>query len=81
MYKSQSFPVLLQAGKKRLPYNCIQEFHRFCMAALFCLPVEILGKVGTYTCTFGMSQVLHVVKYLPASAGDLRDTDSIPESG
>ena len=53
------------------------------MAALFCLPVEILGKVGTYTTHIsnGSSQVLQVVKYPPANAGDLRDTDSIPESG
>ena len=29
----------------------------------------------------GSSQVVQVVKYPSASAGDLRDTDSIPESG
>ena len=50
--KSQPFPVFLQAGKKELPYK-IRGIPMFnCTAALSCLPVEILGKVGTYICIF-----------------------------
>ena len=52
MCKTQPFPVFLQAGKKELPYKIcgIPMFN--CTAAISCLPVEILGKVGTYTYIF-----------------------------
>ena len=34
-----------------------------------------------YVCVYGVFQVVLVVKNLPASAGGIRDVDSIPGSG
>jgi len=38
-------------------------------------------QLVTGRCQFGASQVILVVKNLPANAGDIREADSIPGSG
>ena len=80
-YNTTGYPFLLS-------HRCIEEFFRaaWCMMMLYsehCSKVCV-SQWANFIFQWpvhGISQVVLVVKNLPASAGDARDTGSIPESG
>ena len=80
-YNTTGYPVLLS-------HRCIEEFFRaaWCMMMFYsehCSEVCVSQWANFIFQwpVYGISQVVLVVKNLPASAGDARDTGSIPESG
>ena len=78
----------MEFEKRKKPYKIPDNAITFCAYRFFVcgflmddVPNEIPMVFTFHWIHFGFSQVVLVVKKLPANAGDIRDTSSIPGSG